>query len=101
MDDCLPRRFKNSPMFQRVLDFKKGITAPKVVMDNSQRAMALNVGLVWDWSFVEVIDLFVCEYGSDDGVVVCSVWRGVVVVVVGYVLLADGDGVLIVLWQYR
>lgn len=37
-------RFKNSPMFQRVLDFKKGITAPKVVMDNSQRAMALTVG---------------------------------------------------------
>ncbi|KAK8792343.1 hypothetical protein WA538_003730 [Blastocystis sp. DL] len=38
----IPDMFKNSPMFQRVLDFKKGITAPKVVMDNSQRAMALN-----------------------------------------------------------
>ena len=49
-------------MFQRVLDFKKGITAPKVVMDNSQRAMALNVGLAFVWLVVEVIDLIVCEY---------------------------------------
>lgn len=65
-------------MFQRVLDFKKGITAPKVVMDNSQRAMALNVGLVCVWLFVEVIGLFVCEYGSDDGVL-----RGVLASLIG------------------
>ena len=65
-------------MFQRVLDFKKGITAPKVVMDNSQRAMALNVGLVCVWLFVEVIGLFVCEYGSDDGV-----HRGVLASLIG------------------
>lgn len=51
-------RFKNSPMFQRVLDFKKGITAPKVVMDNSQRAMALTVRCSIVHSRIEVVFCF-------------------------------------------
>ena len=75
MGDWLPRRFKNSPMFQRVLDFKKGITAPKVVMDNSQRAMVLNVGLVLVWSCVEVIVLFVWKRENGDEVMLCWKWR--------------------------
>ena len=62
-------------MFQRVLDFKKGITAPKVVMDNSQRAMALNVGLVLVWSCVEVIVLFVWKRENGDKVMLCWKWR--------------------------
>ena len=37
-------RFQNSPMFQRVLEFKKGNIAPVVKADTGARALRTNVG---------------------------------------------------------
>lgn len=51
-------RFKHSPLFQRVLDFKKGDTAPKVQLDMNLRMGARRCRFV-------VVVFIVHEFGSN------------------------------------
>ena len=55
----LTNRFKHSPMFQRVIDFKNGKTAPKVQTDPAIRNAARRCTFQIVCLFVEEVELFI------------------------------------------